>query len=97
MKRVIVDFSKLNQEILDLLVEKYPDGYMSKDIIAFRNSQNKMIEAVEVRTDETIYLVKVSQRLEDTMENYDDERSYDDDDEFGESVEIVDEENEDDF
>ena len=70
---------------------------MSKDIIAFRNSQNKMIEAVEVRTDETIYLVKVSQRLEDTMENYDDERSYDDDDEFGESVEIVDEENEDDF
>ena len=48
MKRVIVDFSKLNQEILDLLVEKYPDGYMSKDIIAFRNSQNKMIEAVEV-------------------------------------------------
>jgi DNA-directed RNA polymerase subunit delta len=96
MKRVIVDFSKLNQEILDLLVEKYPDGYMSKDIIAFRNSQNKMIEAVEVRTDETIYLVKVSQRLEDTMENYDDERSYDDD-EFGESVEIVDEENEDDF
>ena len=87
MKRVIIDYSKLNQEILDLLVEKYPNGYMSKDIISFKNSENKMIKAVEVSTDETIYLVKISQRLEDTMENYDDERSYDED-EFDESDEM---------
>ena len=87
MKRVIIDYSKLNQEILDMLVEKYPNGYMSKDIISFRNSENKMIKAVEVSTDETIYLVKISQRLENTMENYDDERSYDED-EFDESDEM---------
>ena len=70
-----------------MLVEKYPNGYMSMDIISFRNSENKMIKAVEVSTDETIYLVKISQRLEDTMENYDDERSYDED-EFDESDEM---------
>ena len=87
MKRDIIDYSKLNQEILDMLVEKYPNGYMSMDIISFRNSENKMIKAVEVSTDETIYLVKISQRLENTMENYDDERSYDED-EFDESDEM---------
>jgi DNA-directed RNA polymerase subunit delta len=77
MKRVIVDYKKLNKEILDMLVEKFPQGYEAKDIIIFRNAQNEVIEAVEVKTDDTIYLVKVSKRLADTMENYDD-----DDDDF---------------
>jgi DNA-directed RNA polymerase subunit delta len=81
MKRVIVDYKKLTQEILDLLVEKYPDGYKVKDIIVFRNAQNEIIEAVEVKTEDTIYLVKVSQRLADTMENYDEDDDFDDDSE----------------
>lgn len=56
-----------------MLVEKFPTGYEAKDIIIFRNAQNEVIEAVEVKTDDTIYLVKVSKRLADTMENYDDD------------------------
>ncbi len=60
-----------------MLVEKFPQGYEAKDIIIFRNAQNEVIEAVEVKTEDTIYLVKVSKRLADTMENYDD-----DDDDF---------------
>ena len=68
MRRVIVDYKKLNKEILDLLVQKFPYGYDSEDIIAFKNAQNETIEAVEVRTEDTIYLVKVSKRLLDTME-----------------------------
>lgn len=71
MKKIIVDYNKLNNDILDLLVEKYPDGYDREDVITFRNLQNELIEAVEVRTDDTVYLVKVSKRLLDTMENYD--------------------------
>lgn len=72
MKRTIVDFKKLTQDILELLVEKFPDGYEDGNIISFRNAGNEVIEAVEVRTDDTIYLVKVSKRLADTMEDYDD-------------------------
>lgn len=79
MKRVIVAYNKLTQEILDLLVEKYPDGYRSKDIVVFRNAQNELIEAVEVKTEDTTYLVKVSQRLLDTMEDYDADEDFDDD------------------
>lgn len=78
MKRVIVDYKKLTNEILTMLVEKYPDGYGDDDIIRFRNASNESIEAVEVRTDETIYLVKVSTKLADTMENFDeDEDDFD--------------------
>ena len=73
MRRVIVDYAKLTNEILTLLVEKFPDGYDDADIIRFKNMKNETIEAVEVRTEDTIYLVKVSTKLADRIENFDDE------------------------
>lgn len=76
LKRVIVDFKKLTPEILAMVVEKFPDGYDDDDIITFRNSKNELIEAVEIITEDTKYLVKVSARLERVMENYD-EDDYD--------------------
>ena len=73
MKRVIVDYAKLTGDILNLLVDKFPDGYDDSDIIRFRNAQNEMIEAVEVKTEDTIYLVKVSTKLASRMEKFDEE------------------------
>ncbi|MCG9792867.1 DNA primase [Flavobacterium algicola] len=78
MKRVIVDYAKLTNEILNLLVERFPDGYDDSDIIRFRNAKNELIEAVEVRTEDTIYLVKVSMKLADRIENYDEDDEIDD-------------------
>lgn len=77
LKRVIVDFKKLTPDILALLVEKYPDGYDDDNIISFRNAKNEIIEAVEVITSDTKYLIKVSTKLAVTMENYD-EDDYED-------------------
>lgn len=73
MKRIIVDFKKLTPEILSLLVEKYPDGYDDDHVITFKNAKNERIEAVEVRTEDSIYLVKVSSRLEVSMANFDED------------------------
>lgn len=84
MKRIIVDFKKLTNEILALLVEKYPDGYGDDDIIQFKNAHRETIEAVEVRTEDAIYLVKVSTKLAYTMENFDD-----DDEDFDEGPEDI--------
>jgi hypothetical protein len=81
MKRVIVDYSKLTQDILNLLVEKFPEGYEETDIIRFKNAQNELVEAVEVRTHDTIYLVKVSKKLASRMEKFDEE--------FDEAVEPI--------
>ncbi|SHM73570.1 DNA primase [Flavobacterium xinjiangense] len=77
MKRVIVDYAKLTNEILNLLVEKFPDGYDDSNIVRFRNAKNELIEAVEVRTEDTIYLVKVSTKLADRIENYDEDDEID--------------------
>jgi hypothetical protein len=78
MKRIIIDYKKLTPEILSLLVQKYPDGYDDIDVLVFKNSKKETVEAVEVKTKDTVYLVKISTRLEDTMikfdvEDYEDE------------------------
>ena len=95
LKRVIVDFKKLTPEILALLVEKYPDGYDEDQIISFKNIHNEFIEAVEVTTEDTKYLVKVSTKLAVTMENYDEDDYEDFDDKDPDAVQepdIADEE-----
>jgi hypothetical protein len=94
MKRVIVDYAKLTNEILTLLVEKFPDGYDDSDIVRFKNIKNENIEAVEVRTEDTIFLVKVSTKLADRIENFDDDEDDDTPEDAMESIndlEIADE------
>ncbi|WP_341214654.1 hypothetical protein [uncultured Wocania sp.] len=71
MKRIIVDYKKLTPEVLNLLTEKFPDGYGDDDIITFDNHRNETIEAIEVKTPDAVYLVKVSSKLHYTMTNFD--------------------------
>ncbi|QRM90155.1 hypothetical protein FG167_13225 [Lacinutrix sp. WUR7] len=71
MRRIIVNYKKLTPELLDLLTQKFPDGYGDNDIIVFDNHKNETIEAVEVKTEDAIYLVKVNSKLHYTMTNFD--------------------------
>ena len=83
MKRVIVDYARLTKDILDMLLDKYPDGYDYEDIITFKNAKGENVKAVELRTEDTVYLVKVSSKLENAMEEYaEDEDFFDDNDDF---------------
>ncbi|WP_025740841.1 hypothetical protein [Aquimarina pacifica] len=82
LKKVIVDYKKLNNNILDLLVTTYPDGYDDEDVIIFRNAQNEIVECVEVKTEDTLYLVKVSKRLVTAMEDYSETDDSDDEKEL---------------
>lgn len=70
MKRIIIDYKKLTPEILTLLTQKFPDGYGDDDIITFNNQHNETIEAVEVRTEDSIYLVKIGSKLKYSMVNF---------------------------
>jgi len=90
MQRLIIDYKKLTPDILTLLNEKFPDGYGDSDIISFKNHKSETIDAVEVRTDDTIYLVKIGKHLIDSMANFD---LVDDDQEINSSTEIEDENN----
>lgn len=83
MRRVIVEYAKLTTDILDMLIEKYPDGYDYNDVISFKNAKGETVKAIEVKTEDTIYLVKISERLENAMEEYaDDEDFFEDNDDF---------------
>jgi len=73
LKRIIVDYKKLTPEILNLLVEKFPDGYGIRDIVKFTNHKGQYIEAVEVSTEDTMYLVKISDELVDSMESHEED------------------------
>ncbi len=88
MLRKIIDSSKLNKEILALFIEKFPDGYDDEDIITFRNAKNEVIEAVEIKTEDTIYLIKVGKRLIKALEEYDNNEDHEEDD--GDSNNITD-------
>ena len=59
MKRLLIDQKKLNQEALSVLLATYPDGYGDNDIISFKNANGEIIQAVELRTDDILYLVKI--------------------------------------
>ena len=78
MKRAIIDYKKLTPELLNKLVEMFPYGYNDEDIIRFKNAQGELIEAIEIKTDDTDYLVKVSKGLATSIENFDDDSIEDD-------------------
>ena len=59
MKRLLIDQKKLNQETTSLLFATYPDGYGDDDIISFKTPSGDIIQAVELRTDDILYLVKI--------------------------------------
>ena len=89
MKRVIVEYAKLTKDILDMLIDKYPDGYDYEDIISFKNAKGETVKAIEVKTEKTIYLVKISGRLESAMEEYaEDEEFFDDNDDFDVNIAV---------
>lgn len=70
MRRVIIDYKRLDREIASLLIDLYPHGYGDDDIIILKKPNGELIEAVEVRTDDTIFLVKISQSLSNFISNF---------------------------
>jgi hypothetical protein len=91
MNRIIIDYLKLNQEILDLLIEKFPEGYGYRDILIIEKPNGDTIKAVEVRTEDTIYLVKISSQLEQSMVEHAEEDDVDEivneiDEEIGDDI-----------
>lgn len=72
MRRILIDYKKLSPEVAQLLIDTYPYGYGDEDIIAFKNLKGEIVEAVEVRTEDTMYLVKIGKSLSDFIANFED-------------------------
>ena len=72
MLRKLIDYKKLDHQLAALLIETYPDGYGDDDILTFRNAHGELVEAVELKTNDTLYLVKISKSLANFISNFDD-------------------------
>ena len=63
MKRIITSFEKLDDKQIELFKTQYPDGYSSQDIISFKNLKGIDIKAIQISSNNAIYLVKLNEKL----------------------------------
>lgn len=70
MKRILIDYKKLDRDVAAVLIDSYPYGYGDEDIIILKKPGGEIIEAVEVKTEDTIYLVKISKSLSNFIANF---------------------------
>ncbi|MDC0629317.1 hypothetical protein OAP26_02620 [Flavobacteriaceae bacterium] len=89
MKRIIVGFDKLSPKILNLFVERYPDGYGDNDIIEFKNGTGETIQAVELKSTDTVYLIRIGKKMNQIIQEFEDEQS-----ELNEDSEFIEEDKE---
>jgi len=76
IKRVIKDYNTLSQEHIDLINEHYPNGFENENLVSFVTPKGQFIKALEVRTDDTIYLFKIDKNMKvDDEENQENEGS----------------------
>lgn len=64
MKRIIKDFKSAPSEVLSLITQQYPFGYDDSHLVNFVNSKGEYIHALEVKTDDSIYLIKQDRNLD---------------------------------
>lgn len=70
MTKRLIDYRKLDHNLAALLIETYPYGYGDEDIISFKNINGDTVEAVQLKTDDTLYLVKISKSLSNFIANF---------------------------
>lgn len=67
---MLIDYKKLSHDIAARLIDSYPYGYGDEDIIMLKKPSGEIVEAVEVRTEDAIYLVKISKSLSNFISSF---------------------------
>jgi DNA-directed RNA polymerase subunit delta len=74
IKRVIKDYKTLGQEHIDLINEHFPNGFENEHLISFTTPKGQFIKALEIKTEDTIYLFKIDKNMQvDDEENQENE------------------------
>ena len=83
-QRLIVDYKNITAEQLQILTDKYPEGFDPDDMIVYKNSEGKTVRTIPLETETTKYLFKISVELERKaaafLEDDDDQDDVSDDD-----------------
>lgn len=80
MKRIIKDFKSITDDVVALINDQYPYGYEESELVTFVNAKGEFVKALEVKTDEVTYLIKLDRKLDEHINEYldsdDDDSSY---------------------
>lgn len=79
MNRLIRSFASLTDEIKDLLVQQYPNGVEDYHIKSVNTTTGDILKVIEIKTAETIYMIKFNMADREEIEEYIEEESSDDD------------------
>lgn len=88
IKRAVISYDNMSQELLDAFKEKYPHGYADylSDIIKVEKPDGTSFYAVSLEVPGAIYLVKIKVKV-DEREDIEDGFFKDDNDEEGDEQE----------
>ncbi len=63
MKRVIKDYNSITDEHAALIEAAYPNGFENEHLVSFTTPKGEFIKALEIRTEDTIYLFKIDKNM----------------------------------
>ena len=74
--KVVVDYEKLNDELVEQIKLVYPSGFR-QHLISFTNGKGEKISALRFETFEKIYLIRMSCKMAEKI--VEEDSDYDDD------------------
>lgn len=69
IKTFFLEANELNKDLIEVLLEKYPDGYDYDDIVSTIKPDGTRIKALKVEHLEHLFYVKVSEQLEKLLDD----------------------------
>jgi len=73
MKRVIKDYNNITDEHAALIQAAYPNGFENEHLVSFTTPKGAFIKALEIRTEDTIYLFKIDKNMKVVEEDVHDD------------------------
>ncbi|RUT78374.1 hypothetical protein [Ancylomarina longa] len=70
MKRVIKDYKSIGLELFQLLIKSFPHGIYEDDLIQFTKPTGEKINALELKTEDVIYLIKMDLEMHNRIDSF---------------------------
>ena len=86
-KRIVINYEKLTEDIINRIKMEYPDGF-EDNLIKFTNAKGNFVSALPFETEDIYYLIRMTEKEAQDIIREDDD--YDDDgklrDDFEEDI-----------
>ena len=73
MKRVIKNYTNIEPRHIALIADAFPEGFGDDDLQLLSMPDGRYLRALEVRTDDTIYLFRIDEEMLEVLEEATDE------------------------